>query len=152
MPGDSPQIVKLYQKSRPLRAAFSGAGAGGLGRQAEGRRPAHGGPATLQPCPPSGNGRRGGTGDTAHMGPGPLGLSHLLEKIEQSFENRTKLQAPCNRWVVSTHDNKELVKSFPFTRYRWSFSGFTWRLNSLFSPHDSPYMRPYFFDHISGTG
>ena len=61
------------------------------------------------------------------MGPGPLGLSHLLEKIEQSFENRTKLQAPCNRWAVSTHDNKELVKSFPFTLYRWSFSGFTWR-------------------------
>lgn len=69
------------------------------------------------------------------MGPGPLGLSHLLEKIEQSFEkkieqsfeNRTKLQAPCNRWAVSTHDNKELVKPFPFTLYRWSFRGFTWR-------------------------
>lgn len=46
-------------------------------------------------------------------------------KLEQSFENRTKLQAPCNRRAVSTHDNKELVKPFPFTLYRWSFSGFT---------------------------
>lgn len=79
-PGDSPQIVKLHQKSRPLRAAFSGAGAGGLGIQAEVTELAHDGPATLRPCPPSDGGRRGGTGDAAHMGPGPLGLSHLLEK------------------------------------------------------------------------
>ena len=110
----SPKCQTASEKP-PSSGGFFGSWGRGPRSTSGGGGPAHGGPATLRPCPPSDSGRRGGTGDAAHTGPGPLGLSHLLEKIEQSFENRTKLQAPCNRWAVSTHDNKELVKSFHFT-------------------------------------
>lgn len=59
--------------------------------------------------------------------PAPWASPISSKKLEHMFEYRAKLQAPCNLWAVSTHDNKELVKPFPFTLYRWSFRGFTWR-------------------------
>lgn len=66
-----------------------------------------------------------GRGKRQTRDPAPWASPVSSNKLEQSFENRTKLQAPCNRWAVSTHDNKELVKPFPFTLFKRPWPGYS---------------------------